>query len=119
MDAVARQDEIRGIVASFQSVPSDELSHNGIHGTLLILLFSDPLVDVLSTLGKRIGIPAFYIAFVLAPLIAFNEAGAEGSLQSKCELIVVMVITPFVMNTFQLIVQDNFLKALAKLKTML
>ena len=37
MDAVARQDEIRGIVASFQSVPSDELSHNGIHGTLLIL----------------------------------------------------------------------------------
>jgi len=37
-------------------------------GTALIVLFSDPLVSVLSTLGKRVGIPAFYIAFVLAPL---------------------------------------------------
>lgn len=32
------------------------------------VLISDPMVDVLSELGVRTGIPAFYIAFVLAPL---------------------------------------------------
>ena len=37
-------------------------------GTLLVLLFSDPMVDCLSELGKRAGIPAFYVSFVLAPL---------------------------------------------------
>merc|ERR1719433_544445 len=37
-------------------------------GTLLVLIFSDPMVDCLSDWGKRTGIPAFYISFVLAPL---------------------------------------------------
>jgi ribosomal protein L12E/L44/L45/RPP1/RPP2 len=37
-------------------------------GTVLVLLFSDPMVDCLSELGKRMGLPAFYVAFVLAPL---------------------------------------------------
>merc|ERR1719219_733294 len=37
-------------------------------GTLMVLIFSDPMVDVLSAWGKRTGIPAFYISFVLAPL---------------------------------------------------
>jgi Ca2+-binding EF-hand superfamily protein len=37
-------------------------------GTLLVLIFSDPMVDCLSAWGKRTGIPAFYISFVLAPL---------------------------------------------------
>eukprot|EP00908_Phaeocystis_cordata_P020875 Transcript_32537.p2 GENE.Transcript_32537~~Transcript_32537.p2 ORF type:complete len:285 (-),score=136.29 Transcript_32537:303-1157(-) len=37
-------------------------------GTGLILLFSDPMVDVLSNIGDRLEIPPFYIAFVLAPL---------------------------------------------------
>jgi len=37
-------------------------------GTLLVLIFSDPMVDVLSEWGVRTGIPAFYISFVLAPL---------------------------------------------------
>jgi len=37
-------------------------------GTALVLIFSDPMVDVLSHVGERTGIPAFYIAFVLAPL---------------------------------------------------
>lgn len=37
-------------------------------GTFLVLMFSDPLVGVLSQLGKVMGINAFYIAFVLAPL---------------------------------------------------
>lgn len=42
-------------------------------GTLLVLIFSDPMVDVLSEMGKQSGIPAFYISFVLAPL-ASNSA---------------------------------------------
>lgn len=37
-------------------------------GTLLIVLFSDPMVAVMSELGVRTGISGFYIAFVLAPL---------------------------------------------------
>jgi len=37
-------------------------------GTSLVLLFSDPMVDVLSGFGGAIGIKPFYVAFVLAPL---------------------------------------------------
>lgn len=37
-------------------------------GSLLVLLFSDPMVDVLSEIANRIGIPPFYVAFVLAPV---------------------------------------------------
>jgi Ca2+/Na+ antiporter len=37
-------------------------------GTALVLLFSDPMVDVLSNVGTRTGIPAFYISFIVAPL---------------------------------------------------
>jgi len=37
-------------------------------GTLIVLLFSDPMVDVLSELGYRIHVPPFYVAFVLAPV---------------------------------------------------
>ena len=34
----------------------------------LILTFSDPMVEVMSNVGERVGIPPFYVAFVLAPL---------------------------------------------------
>ncbi len=37
-------------------------------GTLLVVVFSDPMVDVMSNVGARCQIPPFYIAFVLAPL---------------------------------------------------
>lgn len=37
-------------------------------GTLIVLLFSDPMVDVLNALGVRTGVPPFYVAFLLAPL---------------------------------------------------
>ncbi|CAM9905519.1 unnamed protein product, partial [Heterosigma akashiwo] len=37
-------------------------------GTGMVLLFSDPMVDVLTAVGERTGVPAFYVAFVLAPL---------------------------------------------------
>jgi Ca2+/Na+ antiporter len=42
-------------------------------GTFLVVLFSDPMCDVLSEVGTRTGIPAFYVSFVLAPL-ASNAA---------------------------------------------
>jgi len=37
-------------------------------GTVVVLLFSDPMVDVLNQVGVQLNIPPFYIAFVLAPL---------------------------------------------------
>lgn len=37
-------------------------------GVFLVLFFSDPMVDVLSSLGDRIHVSPFYVAFVLAPL---------------------------------------------------
>jgi len=37
-------------------------------GTVLVVVFSDPMVDVLNELGARTNIPAFYVSFVLAPL---------------------------------------------------
>eukprot|EP01059_Diplonema_ambulator_P031746 TRINITY_DN5927_c0_g1_i1.p1 TRINITY_DN5927_c0_g1~~TRINITY_DN5927_c0_g1_i1.p1 ORF type:complete len:431 (+),score=134.99 TRINITY_DN5927_c0_g1_i1:316-1608(+) len=37
-------------------------------GTALVLVFSDPMVGVLSSLGTRLGVSPFYISFMLAPL---------------------------------------------------
>jgi len=37
-------------------------------GVLLVIIFSDPMVDVFSSLGKVCHINSFYIAFVLGPL---------------------------------------------------
>ena len=42
-------------------------------GTAGILLFADPMVDVLANVGNRVSVPPFYVAFVLAPL-ASNAA---------------------------------------------
>lgn len=37
-------------------------------GTLIVLLFSDPMVDVLDSIGKRIHVPPFFVAFLLGPV---------------------------------------------------
>jgi len=37
-------------------------------GTAVVLIFSDPMVDVMSEIGARTGISPFYVSFVLAPL---------------------------------------------------
>mmetsp|Transcript_14230 Transcript_14230/g.21900 ORF Transcript_14230/g.21900 Transcript_14230/m.21900 type:complete len:553 (+) Transcript_14230:110-1768(+) len=37
-------------------------------GTALVLLFSDPMVDVMQEMATRVGISPFYVSFVLAPL---------------------------------------------------
>ncbi|CAB9500255.1 Sodium/calcium exchanger [Seminavis robusta] len=37
-------------------------------GTTLVVIFSDPMVDVMQEVAVRIGVPPFYVAFILAPL---------------------------------------------------
>merc|ERR1719440_554310 len=37
-------------------------------GTLLVLVFSDPAVDLLAEIGSRLHISPFYVAFVLSPI---------------------------------------------------
>jgi len=37
-------------------------------GTLIVLTFSDPMVDVLAAIGHGIGVNPFYVSFVLAPI---------------------------------------------------
>lgn len=37
-------------------------------GTALVVLFSDPMTDVLGALGTRTGIRPFYVSFVIAPV---------------------------------------------------
>ena len=49
-------------------------------GTALVLFFSDPMVDVLSEIGTRVNVSAFYISFILAPL-ASNASEVVSSLQ--------------------------------------
>jgi Ca2+/Na+ antiporter len=53
-------------------------------GTALVLIFSDPMVDVLSDVGARIGVSPFYISFVLAPL-ASNASELLASYQYACK----------------------------------
>jgi len=55
-----------------------------IGGTLTVLAFSDPMVDVLSEVGVRTHIPAFYVAFVLAPMASnASEVVASGAYAAK------------------------------------
>lgn len=37
-------------------------------GSIILIIISDPVVNVLDEIGKRTGIPSFYIAFVFAPM---------------------------------------------------
>ena len=37
-------------------------------GTLMVIVFSDPMVDVMANVGSRLTVPPFYVAFILAPL---------------------------------------------------
>mmetsp|Transcript_17170 Transcript_17170/g.32577 ORF Transcript_17170/g.32577 Transcript_17170/m.32577 type:complete len:576 (+) Transcript_17170:139-1866(+) len=37
-------------------------------GTILVVLFSDPMVDVMGAVAKRANLPPFYVSFVLAPV---------------------------------------------------
>jgi Ca2+/H+ antiporter len=37
-------------------------------GTIVVIVVSDAMVDVLAELGDVVGVPAFYVSFILAPL---------------------------------------------------
>lgn len=37
-------------------------------GTFLVVLFSDPMVDVIGEMARRINVSAFYVSFVLVPV---------------------------------------------------
>lgn len=37
-------------------------------GTIIVIYFSDPMVDVMQEVAVRAGLPPFYVSFVLAPL---------------------------------------------------
>lgn len=37
-------------------------------GTVVVLLFSDPMVDVLGRFGELTKVEAFFVSFILAPL---------------------------------------------------
>lgn len=53
-------------------------------GTALVLLLSDPTVDVLNEIGVRLSINPFYVAFVLAPLASnASEVIASYSYSTK------------------------------------
>ena len=53
-------------------------------GTLLVLILSDPMCDVLNEIGVRMDINPFYIAFVLAPL-ASNASEVIASYSYACK----------------------------------
>lgn len=53
-------------------------------GTLLVLVLSDPMCDVLNEIGVRLHINPFYVAFVLAPL-ASNASEVIASYSYACK----------------------------------
>jgi Ca2+/Na+ antiporter len=53
-------------------------------GTCLVLIFTDPMVDVLGQLGVITKIPPFYVSFVLAPL-ASNASELLTSYKLACK----------------------------------
>lgn len=53
-------------------------------GTGLVLLFTDPMCDLLTVMGEKLHISSFYVAFVLAPLAAnASELVAAMKMASK------------------------------------
>jgi len=56
-------------------------------GTVTVIIFSDPMVDVLSDWGRRLDISPFYISFILAPMAsnASELVGAYTYAQKKSQ----------------------------------
>lgn len=85
-------DEHEEIPEDIQSLPPDQQQSAIINravlqmgmGTILVLLLSDPTVDVLNEIGVRLEINPFYVAFVLAPLASnASEVIASYSYSTK------------------------------------
>jgi len=76
-------------------------------GTLLVIVFSDPMVDLLSEMGKRLSISPFYISFVLAPiasnsseLVASFHYGRKRTLKSITTSLSTLLGAAVMNNTF-------------------
>merc|ERR1712070_227241 len=51
---------------------------------ILVVLFSDPMCDMLGVIGDKLGVPKLFVAFVLAPLASnASELIAAMKLASK------------------------------------
>jgi len=71
-------------LADQQSAIMKESVKGMLIGTLLVLVFSDPMVDVLAQIGVVTGVPTFYVSFVLAPLASnASELVSSMKLASK------------------------------------
>lgn len=78
-------------------------------GTVIITIFSYPLVDCLTQIGDRIGIRPFYVAFVLAPfisdiavLVAISDYAAKKTSKSMSICMTTLLVSAIMMNTFVL-----------------
>jgi len=61
------RDQNGKLMVDYSRVKYDAFKQMAI-GTVLVLIFSDPMCGVFTSIGERTGIDAFYISFVLAPL---------------------------------------------------
>jgi calcium/proton exchanger cax len=52
-------------------------------GILLVTVFSDPMVDVLSEAAERINVPAFYVSFLITPVISNASEVISGVIQAS------------------------------------
>lgn len=76
-------------------------------GTFLVLIFSDPMVDLLSEIGKRLDISPFYISFIVAPfasnaseLVAAKNYAQKRTLKSQTTALSALVGAAVMNNSF-------------------
>merc|ERR1719361_476095 len=76
-------------------------------GTLLVMVFSDPMVDLFGALGDQLGIGAFYVSFVLAPmasnaseLVAASNYAAKKTMKSMTTSLSTLEGAAVMNNTF-------------------
>jgi Ca2+/Na+ antiporter len=76
-------------------------------GTLLVLVFSDPTIDLFTELGNRLDISPFYVAFLLAPiasnaseLVAAKQMAAKRTAKSQENALKVLEGAGCMNNTF-------------------
>jgi len=80
-------------------------------GTFIVLLFSDPMVNVLNNLGTRTGIPPFFVAFILAPL-ASNASELIASINYASKKTVVSINVSFSQLLGAAILNNTFCTAI-------
>lgn len=90
-------------------------------GTVIVLLISDPMVDIFTELASRTGVNQFYVAFLLAPLAsnateviaAYKYAGQKTSTSITISLSTLVgaacMNNTFVLGIFMMLVYYNSL----------